>query len=117
MQTDVAVTIGFIESAGPPLQINWLEDLVPGEEVTYQEKHGDPLGVIIQLLVPDDLSPTVFSPSLSWGFTFEEDPILLIIVGGGKPVRYLIFSKNTQLPVDGFWNDSLNWNDLENWTD
>lgn len=117
MQTDVAVTIGTIESTDPPLQINWLVDLVPGEEITYQEKHGDALGVIVQLLLPNDINPTVFSLSLSWGFTFEEDPMLLVIDSVGKPARYLIFSKGTQLPVGEFWDDSLNWNDLENWTD
>ena len=117
MQTDIAVTIGTIESTDPPLQINWLVDLVPGEEVTYQEKHGDALGVIVQVMVPDNVNPAVFSPSLNWGFTFEEDPVLLTIDGDGKPARYLIFSKHTEQPAGEFWNDSLNWNDLENWTD
>lgn len=116
MQTDVAVTRGVIEATDPPLQINWLVDLVPGEGLTYQEKHGDALGVIIQLLVPDDINPIVFSPSLKWGFTFDEDPMQLILDAAGKAARYLIFSKHTQ-PAGEFWNDSLNWNDLENWTD
>lgn len=116
--TGIAITKGIMAAGDTILSINWNNE-IPNEGVTYHEKHGNPDGVMVQVVIRGIVSPNVYSPALTWGFAFDEDPVSLTIDNRGEAAKYSIFSKqqNTLPPIEGFWDDSENWNDSENWTD
>lgn len=94
----LAVTVGHLEDIDPALTINWKTDIVPGDSITYQDKHGDIDTVLVQLLIPNPLISGSFSPSLNWGI-IPTDPPQLIIDAQGAEGFYTIVGKGTQSPV------------------
>lgn len=114
----VVTTSGEIDLGDPPLVIDWETDLVPGETVTWAEKHGLLKDVVIQTEIPDPLNAGFFIQSLdskkNLGYTS------LILDNGSGNMRWLVMSKGTQTPptpTPGFWDDNETWNDSDTWED
>lgn len=114
----VVTTDGEIASGDPPLVIDWENDLVPGETITWLEKHGLLKDVVIQTEVPDPLNAGYFTQSLD--SKKNSDYTGLILDNGSGDMRWLVLSKGTSIvppPTPGFWDDNGNWNDSDNWED
>lgn len=120
----VATTSGEIALGDPRLIINWNDDLVPTETITWFEKHGALEDVVIQTERPNPLppdfteqevidhdlpvdsedQPTFFEQTLN--AQKSTDFNWLILDNGGDTMRWLIFSKGTVIepppPSEGF---------------
>lgn len=115
----VATTSGEIDLGDPRLVIDWENDLVPDETVTWLEKHGLLKDVVIQTERPNPLEADYFVQTLD--AYKNTDYTSLILDNGGDNMRWLVFSKGTATtpipPTPGFWSDGETWNDSDTWQD
>lgn len=115
----VATTYGEIALGAPRLVIDWENDPVPGETVTWLEKHGLLKEVVIQTERPDPLEAGYFQQTLD--AKKNTDFTSLILDNGGDNMRWLVLSKGTAIapptPTPGFWNDDEVWVDGDTWQD
>lgn len=115
----VATTWGEIALGDPRLIIDWAVDIVPGEAITWLEKHGLLKEVVIQTDRPNPLEDGYFVQTLD---AYKNiDYTSLILDNGGDNMRWLVLSKGTAIeplpPTPGFWDDGEVWNDTDNWED
>lgn len=115
----VVTTWGEIDLGADRLVIDWANDEVPGEDVTWLEKHGSLKDVIIQTDRPDPLDAGYFQTTLDAKKNSEYTS--LILDNGGDNMRWLMMSKGTSSepgpPTPGFWSDSDTWVDTDTWQD
>lgn len=134
----VVTTSGEIALGELRLIIDWENGIVPGDTVTWLEKHGLLKDVVIQTerpypnlpfitqeeidadSLPEALLEEVFyQPSLD--YYKSTDFKWLVLDNGGDNMRWLVLSKGTGdtpiPPTPGFWNDSETWIDTETWED
>lgn len=91
----IVTTNGVINSSSPALTINWNSDLVPGETITWLEKHGP-----LQLVDIRTERPTPPDPDSPFFGYFQQtldsyknsNYTSLILDNGGDQMRWLITS-------------------------